>query len=86
RDAAIGALANARQEHLARLAEEVAATRTELDGTRARLMASWQEMDRTVSERQGQLLAGLEDYAARIASQVEGFVKALDGMIAQSRS
>ena len=86
RDAAIGALTKAREEHLARLAEEIAATRAELDRTRKHLMASWQEMDRTVSQRQGQLLAGLEDYATRIASQVEGFVKALDGMTARSRS
>jgi hypothetical protein len=84
--AAIEALAAARQEHLARLAGEVTAIRTELEGKRASLIAGWQAMDRTTGERQRELLASLDEYAAKIETQVSGFVRALELMIAQGRS
>jgi hypothetical protein len=86
RAAAIAALSLARQEHLEALAGEVAAMRSELDRTRASLIAGWQSMDRAAGKRQKELLASLDEYAARIETQVGGFVRALETMVAQDRS
>jgi hypothetical protein len=86
RAAAIAALSRARQEHLEVLAGEVAAMRSELDRTRAGLIAGWQTMDRTAGKRQRELLASLDAYAGKIEAQVGGFVRALETMIAQDRS
>jgi hypothetical protein len=84
--AAIKAVSGARQEHLRRLAGEVTAIRAELDRTRARLIAGWQAMDRRTGDRHREMLASLDEYAAKIETQVSGFVRALEMMIAQGRS
>lgn len=65
------AVSDARQGQLARLSDEVEATRVEIEQTRAGLIASWQRMDALVAERYDQLLSELDDHAATLDAQIE---------------
>jgi chromosome segregation ATPase len=81
---ALGALAQAREARLAELAERVSAAQLELEQTRAALLAGWQRMDQAMVERQGEVLAGLDDYASTIETRVEEFLNALDVMVVRN--
>ncbi len=71
-----------RAEEIAGLAEQIAATRTELEQTRAGLAASWQRMDRFVAERHDQLLSELDRYAETMEGRVQQLLEALDVRVA----
>ncbi len=81
---ALDDLAKAREAQLAELAKRVSATQTELEQTRAGLVASWQGMDQAVAKRQSQVLAGLDGYAQTIQARVQDLLKALDVKVAGS--
>lgn len=72
-----------RAEEIAGLTEQIAATRTELEQTRAGLVASWQRMDRFVAERHNQLLSELDRYAQTMEARVQQLLEALNVMVAQ---
>ena len=82
--ATLDALAQEREAQLAALAERVSATQVELEQTRAGLIASWQRMDRSVAERQSEVVAGLDAYASSMEARVEELLEALDVMVART--
>lgn len=69
-DEALDVIAEARAKRLADLAQEIQATRIELEQTRAGLIASWQRMDALVAERQDELLSELDDYRASLEQEL----------------
>ena len=81
---ALEALAQAREQQLAVLAERGSAAQHELEQTRAGLLAGWHRMDQTLVERQDQVLAGLDRYASTIETRVEEFLNALDVMVVRN--
>jgi chromosome segregation ATPase len=81
---ALEALAQAREQQLAVLAERGSAAQHELEQTRAGLLAGWHRMDQTLGERQDQVLAGLDRYASTIETRVEEFLNALDVMLVRN--
>lgn len=81
---AVEALDRLRGEEIAGLAEQIAAARTELEETRAGLIASWQRMDRFVTERHNQLLLELDRRSQTIEARVQELLDALNVMVAES--
>jgi hypothetical protein len=81
---AIGDLSEAHGAQLAELSRWAAATRAELEQTRAGLIADWRGMAETVAGRQQKVLAELDRYAATLEVRVEEFLKALDMIAARS--
>jgi chromosome segregation ATPase len=67
---AVQAIEAARQNQLARLSDEVEATRVEIEQTRAGLIASWQRMDALVAERYDEFLTDLDDHTATLDAQL----------------
>ena len=60
------------------------AARAELERTRAGLVAGWRGIDAAVAERQLEVLAELDQYAATLEGRVQEFLKALDVIAARS--
>jgi hypothetical protein len=81
---AIEDLSAAHGAQLAELSRWASATRAELEQTRAGLFAGWRGMDEAVAERQGKVLAELDQYAATLEVRVQEFLKALDVIAARS--
>jgi uncharacterized phage infection (PIP) family protein YhgE len=81
---AIDDLSKAHGAQLAELSRWASATRSELEQTRAGLIAGWRGMDEAVAQRQLKVLAELDQYAATLEFRVQEFLKALDVIAARS--
>jgi chromosome segregation ATPase len=81
---AIAGLGEAHEAQLAELRKWAAATQIELAQTRAGLIAGWRGMDEAVAERQSEVLADLDQYAATLEGRVQEFLEALDVIVARS--
>ena len=81
---AIDDLSEAHGAQLAELSRWAAATRAELEQTRAGLIAGWRGMDAAVAERQLETLGQLDQYAATLEVRVREFLEALDVIAARS--
>jgi hypothetical protein len=81
---AIADLSEAYGGQLAELSRWASAARAELERTRAGLVAGWRGIDAAVAERQLEVLAELDQYAATLEGRVQEFLKALDVIAARS--
>lgn len=78
RDEAVAALGDLRARELARLDEDMSATRAELERTQGELVEKWQDMDRTVAAHRDAVVADLDGYAATVSERIRELVDALD--------
>jgi chromosome segregation ATPase len=81
---AIDDLSEAHGAQLAELSRWASATRGELEQTRADLIAGWRGMEQAVAERQFEVLAELDQYAATLEVRVQEFLRALDVIATRS--
>lgn len=85
-DDAVGTLGAARERELATLAQEVAATRAELDRTRQDLVESWRQMDEAAARRQAELMRELDTYGTAMEARVEDLLDALGVEVAATQT
>jgi chromosome segregation ATPase len=83
---AIAGLLAAGERYLAELSQAAIATRTELDQTRAGLVAGWRGMDEAVAERHAEVLADLERHAGTLEGRVQELLDALDVIVARANN